>query len=541
MDYKVLYRKYRPDSFENILGQDYTINILKNEILNNKIAHAYIFNGPRGTGKTSTAKVFAKAINCENPVNGEACGKCFSCQNTKNNPDIIEIDAASNNGVDEIRELINNVKLAPSYSKYKVYIIDEVHMMTTSAFNALLLTLEEPPQHIVFILATTNIESVPITILSRCQKFDFRKIDDEVIKENIKNICKKEKIDIDDDAVNEIAYLCEGGMRDALSILDQLSADNKKIDVDLIVKNFGSIPSIIVDNIIKSIDNNDIETFNETFSKIKQQNVDYKVFIKKMIDRLSIIAYDTSKYNRLDATTIKNIVFDLLKIINNYNINVNVYTLIELSLLEYIEKEEKIISQEIDDKKITYEKVEKTPEIREKEIISQEIIEEKTSKETKPEIKEELTDNKLIRLNNCFVNASKEYLKKAKSDIDKLVKDNKSDKVLISMLADADVIVASDEVYILSSPLDSVVNLININYDLIEKKLDNIKVAALTDEEWLVEKQKYIDNLKAGVKYEIIKEKPKNKEEKEEKPKKKIETIENIAEDIFSTSKIEVE
>ena len=276
MDYKVLYRKYRPDSFENILGQDYTINILKNEILNNKIAHAYIFNGPRGTGKTSTAKVFAKAINCENPVNGEACGKCFSCQNTKNNPDIIEIDAASNNGVDEIRELINNVKLAPSYSKYKVYIIDEVHMMTTSAFNALLLTLEEPPQHIVFILATTNIESVPITILSRCQKFDFRKIDDEVIKKNVKDICKKEKIDIDDDAVSEIAYLCEGGMRDALSILDQLSANNKKIDVDLIVRNLGSIPNIIVDNIIKSIDNNDIKFFNELFIKIKKQNVDNK-------------------------------------------------------------------------------------------------------------------------------------------------------------------------------------------------------------------------------------------------------------------------
>ena len=534
MDYKVLYRKYRPDCFENILGQDYTINILKNSIINNKIAHAYIFNGPRGTGKTSTAKVFAKTINCENPVNGEACGKCNSCLNTKNNPDIIEIDAASNNGVDEIRELINNVKIAPSFSKYKVYIIDEVHMMTQSAFNALLLTLEEPPQHIVFILATTNIESVPITILSRCQKFDFRKIDDEVIKKNIERICEKENIEITEDAINEIAYLSEGGMRDALSILDQLSANNKKIDADLIVDNFGSIPTVIVNNIIKSIDEDNIELFKNNINKIKEQNVDYKIFIKKMIDRLSTIAYDTSNCKKIDAEIIKNIVFDLLKIINNYNINVNVFTLIELSLLEYIKSNKKIISQEIESKKITCEKVEEEPEIRKKEIISQEIKEEIHDDK-------DLSDNKFIRLNNCFVNAKKEFLKQAKEEINKIIKDNKSDKLLISMLADAEVIVASNKVYILSSALDSVVNLININYNLIEKKLNNIKVAALTEEEWIVEKQKYIDNLKAGIKYEMIEEKSINKKEEKIKPNKKIETIENIAEDIFSKNKIEVE
>ena len=165
MDYKVLYRKYRPNDFSNIIGQDYMISILKNAIQNNKISHAYIFSGPRGTGKTSTAKVFAKAINCEHPTIDGPCNECESCKHFKENADIIEIDAASNNGVDEIREIINNIKLAPAYSKYKVYIIDEVHMLSTSAFNALLLTLEEPPKHVVFILATTNIEAVPITIL----------------------------------------------------------------------------------------------------------------------------------------------------------------------------------------------------------------------------------------------------------------------------------------------------------------------------------------------------------------------------------------
>ena len=175
MDYKVLYRKYRPDNFSSIVGQDYMVSILKNAIKTEKISHAYIFSGPRGTGKTSTAKVFAKAINCLNPTNEGPCNECDSCLHFKENADIIEIDAASNNGVDEIREIINNIKLAPAYSKYKVYIIDEVHMLSTSAFNALLLTLEEPPKHVVFILATTNIEAVPITILSRCQRFDFHK------------------------------------------------------------------------------------------------------------------------------------------------------------------------------------------------------------------------------------------------------------------------------------------------------------------------------------------------------------------------------
>ena len=176
MNYKVLYRKYRPDRFSNIVGQDYSIQMLKNAIIHQKISHAYLFTGPRGTGKTSTAKVFAKTINCLNPIDGEACGKCANCLSFATSPDIIEIDAASNNGVDDIRELINNVKIAPSTGKYKIYIIDEVHMMTTSAFNALLLTLEEPPKHAVFIMATTNVESVPITILSRCQRFNFQKI-----------------------------------------------------------------------------------------------------------------------------------------------------------------------------------------------------------------------------------------------------------------------------------------------------------------------------------------------------------------------------
>ena len=204
MSYKVLYRKYRPDDFENVVGQEYTVGMLKNAISSSKHAHAYIFTGPRGTGKTSSAKIFAKALNCENPENGNPCNKCSACLSFKDNPDVIEIDAASNNGVDEIRELINKVKLVPSNSKYKVYIIDEVHMLTTAAFNALLKTLEEPPKHIIFILATTEPHKIPSTILSRCQRFDFKKISINDIKTRLTYICEQEDINIDEDAIELI-------------------------------------------------------------------------------------------------------------------------------------------------------------------------------------------------------------------------------------------------------------------------------------------------------------------------------------------------
>ena len=285
-DYKVLYRKYRPSSFDEVIGQKYTISMLKNAILNDKISHAYIFTGPRGTGKTSTAKIFAKTINCEHPKDGIPCGKCNSCLNIENNADIIEIDAASNTGVDEIRELINNVKIAPSFSKYKVYIIDEVHMLTQNAFNALLLTLEEPPSHIVFILATTNIESVPITILSRCQRYDFKKIDNEDLVIHLQQVCEKEDILINDEAIEEIVYLCEGGCRDALSILNQLSTSNSSIDLNVVLSNYGSVSLVQIKEIIQAFLDNNFNELQAIFTKIEKTSMDYKIFIKKMVDQL---------------------------------------------------------------------------------------------------------------------------------------------------------------------------------------------------------------------------------------------------------------
>ena len=243
--YQTLYRKYRPSNFNEVIGQDIIIKTIKNEIKNNKLSHAYIFSGPRGTGKTSTAKIIAKTINCENPIDLMPCNKCVNCTliNNKQSIDIIEIDAASNNGVDEIRELRNNVNLVPSSGKYKIYIIDEVHMLSIGAFNALLKTLEEPPSHVIFILATTEIHKIPNTILSRCQKFDFNKISVNKIKERLEYIIKEEKINIEEEAIIEIARLADGGMRDALSILDQvISYSDDKITVSSIHEINGTIP-----------------------------------------------------------------------------------------------------------------------------------------------------------------------------------------------------------------------------------------------------------------------------------------------------------
>lgn len=222
MAYVALYRKFRPQKFSELVGQDHIIRTLSNQLESGRIAHAYLFAGPRGTGKTSTAKLFARAINCANPQNGNPCGKCDACQAfmADDNMDIIEIDAASNNGVDNIRDIRDKVVFAPAHGKYKVYIIDEVHMLSGGAFNALLKTLEEPPSHVVFILATTEIHKLPATILSRCQRFDFRLISSDVIFDRLKYVLSESNLEFEDSAIDLIAKSASGGMRDALSLAD---------------------------------------------------------------------------------------------------------------------------------------------------------------------------------------------------------------------------------------------------------------------------------------------------------------------------------
>ena len=264
MSYLALYRKYRPVDFNNVYGQEEVVTVLKNAIVTGKISHAYLFCGPRGTGKTTIAKIVARLVNCDNLINGNPCGKCYNCLNYLNSNDIVEIDAASNNGVDEIRELRDKVNLVPSNAKYKVYIIDEVHMLTMQAFNALLKTLEEPPSHVIFILATTEPHKIPLTISSRCQKFRFSKISDDKIVDRLKDICYCENISIDDDALYEIARLSDGGMRDAINILDKLVAySNGNITIDDVYKVNGSVSYNDLYNLLNNIIiNNKIEIIN---------------------------------------------------------------------------------------------------------------------------------------------------------------------------------------------------------------------------------------------------------------------------------------
>ena len=336
MSYTALYRKFRPLNFNEIVGQEHITRTLKNQIISNRVGHAYLFNGGRGTGKTSAAKVLARAINCQNPKDGEPCNECEICKGAINGSltDIVEMDAASNNSVEDIRSIREEVNFLPTLAKYRVYIIDEVHMLSTGAFNALLKTLEEPPEHVKFILATTEPQKLPATILSRCQRFDFKKISDENIIKRLKIVCKESDIQITEEALNVIASLSEGAMRDALSILERCVQDGRSnIDEDK-VKELVGIPKITyIYQITKSILDYDVTNLLQSVEELIRQGKDLtntlweiikyvkdilvyktsgtlKLYSKQEIDNIKVLADNTSKERLLS------IIYDLSEIEN---------------------------------------------------------------------------------------------------------------------------------------------------------------------------------------------------------------------------------
>ena len=521
MKYQALYRKYRPKTFDDVYGQQIVVQTLKNVIKNNKLTHAYLFVGPRGTGKTSIAKIFAKTINCLHPEDGLSCEKCDICisNNSNENVDIIEMDAASNNGVDEIREIRNHITLLPTVSKYKIYIIDEVHMLTTGAFNALLKTLEEPPEHIIFILATTEPHKIPLTIMSRCQSFEFKPIPVATIKERLKYICAQENINIDDKSLNLIAEESNGGLRDAVSMLDQLNAyadGNIKYE-DVLLLN-GRINDDEIEKFMTKMVNDDL---NSVFTKIESWQEEGKNFIYICEDFIRFLRNELIKFKLENNSNIVNLIGEnktievimiLNKISNDMKISKDKKVLFDVTIINITN----ILKNKQMFENITHEskniKIEnKTPEkIEIKEEKPQTV--EVPIKETKDyTLYDELMS---IRLNNTLSIADKrskieyenavENLKNDISDLNKLK--------IINLLDDTKITAGSKDGIILTTDSDNILHDLYDNMELLEESLESllgkkVKVCILLDELWNKKRIIYVEKIKNKEKIDIIDEK----------------------------------
>ncbi len=530
--YQALYRKYRPKTFDEVAGQEVVVKTLKNSVINNKINHAYLFAGPRGCGKTTIAKIFAKLVNCENSSNGIPCNKCVCCtQSNEQNMDVIEMDAASNNGVDEIREINNKVKLAPTLGKYKIYIIDEVHMLTIGAFNALLKTLEEPPAHVIFILATTDPHKVPITILSRCQRFDLKKISDEQIYNRLKYICDNENIKIEEDAIFEIARLGDGSLRDAISILDQVVAyTNETITLNDIHEVNGTISQENVFELINCAVNNNL---TGVINKINEYSNRGKSIVKITEEiilflRNSILFKTTSDfvedkkniYREITKKVSTKKMLEYISIMNESLLDMKKFSnpkmILELAFIKLLDEkefndkknegEEKVIEKKessikkdldknskINDQNIDEETLNQNDKNLEKKISKVEI-----DNKLNEQILQELNDFVEIRVNNTLSKFSKKETLEFKNTLKKImdyVMDEKYN-IYATMILDGELKAVSDEYAIFTYATSHLSNLFNENIINIENLINEIfnkhyKVVAVDLEKWNIIKEDF--------------------------------------------------
>lgn len=512
MAYQALYRKYRPHTFEDFIDQDLVKKILVNSIANNKISHAYLFSGPRGIGKTSMAKIFAKAINCANfSKKNDVCDKCDNCIECDNSVDIVEIDAASNNGVDQIRELKNKISIVPSKLKYKVYIVDEVHMLTNSAFNALLKTLEEPPSYVVFILATTEFYEVPETIVSRCQCFNFTRISEKSLVERLKMIAKKEKISIDDDAIVEIAKYSNGGLRDAIGMLDKLNSfTSEKITLDIFKSINGMISTQDIIEFYNHIFENNVSSLLEIIERIDKQGYDYKNFV----ERLMIYVRDCIMNYYVQNGEIKGNVDDNIElvsvlndILNRLKQAINPKIIVQIFLLKYLEGH-KNISREIKKETKVEEKVGK----KENDNVENAVKEVKKPKEdAKSQLKiDESVKN--VRINNSMATANLEYKKELNliwKKLEKYFMDDKYGKIS-QLLSDAVPMVVGSDYAIFVASSNGLINNIYANLLVAEDFIKNIyrklSIVIVREEEFDAIKNKYIEDKKNKIEYKVQEE-----------------------------------
>jgi len=524
MAYQTLYRKYRPKTFELVYGQDVIVKTLKNVIKNDKLSHAYLFTGPRGTGKTSSAKLFAKAINCLNNKDGDACNECENCKsfNNNSNPDIIEIDAASNNGVDEIREIKNKVSLVPSMSKYKVYIIDEVHMLSIGAFNALLKTLEEPPEYIIFILATTEPQKIPATIISRCQRFDFKSISHDKMKQCLENIISKENITIDDGAIEEIINNSKGGMRDAIGLLDQASAFcNNNITANDIEELSGNISikqiRIFLSNIMQKEYNvifdsiSNYSSNGKDFALICEKIINYireGILYKKKINTDKILDEDKNIFDKLSDTDLYDLIDylsdTLVKVKNSYQKELT----FEVQMIQMIDKifnKESNVSRETSINEIKLENINALRETSINEIKAENINVPRETLKIENKTDSVIEELKNVRINNILKNATKQnitFIKDLWSNINEYLINEKY-KMVAGMLVNATPVAASKKGIIITLPLESSISRIEKEYDNSKELLneiynENYKVVYISEQYWKKVRPKFVEKAKNG-------------------------------------------